>query len=162
MAHGIVQSVYKYLERDGTNVGKKVTCTISRNGDLINKIYLQVQFPALSVSSVWQDSPAARPFSVAWTNAVGHALIRYVTIEVGGQKIDSQYGDWLEIWNALTQVSEKENGYNHMVGLCILALKSSSLKFCRNKFQENDKNSAIMIECMIQMAPPILLFIIQL
>ncbi len=96
--------------------GKKVTCTISRNGDLINRIYLQVQFPALSVSSVWYDAPATRPFSVAWTNALGHALIRYVTIEVGGQKIDSQYGEWLEIWNSLTQVSEKENGYNHMVG----------------------------------------------
>ncbi len=96
--------------------GKKVTCTISRNGDLINKIYLQVQFPALSVSSVWYDSPAVRPNSVAWTNSLGHALIRYVTIEVGGQKIDSHYGEWLEIWNSLTQVSEKENGYNHMVG----------------------------------------------
>lgn len=70
----------------------------------------------MSVSSVWYDAPAARPFSVAWTNALGHALIRYVTIEVGGQKIDSQYGEWLEIWNSLTQVSEKENGYNHMVG----------------------------------------------
>ena len=98
--------------------GKKVTCTISRNGDLINRIYLQVQFPALSVSSVWYDAPAPRPFSVAWTNALGHALIRYVTIEVGGQKIDSQYGEWLEIWNSLTQVSEKENGYNHMVRRC--------------------------------------------
>ena len=96
--------------------GKKVTCTISRNGDLINKMYLQVQFPALSVSSVWYDAPAPRPFYVAWTNSLGHALIRYVTIEVGGQKIDSQYGEWLEIWNALTQVSEKENGYNHMIG----------------------------------------------
>lgn len=83
---------------------------------MINRIYLQVQFPALSVSSVWYDAPATRPFSVAWTNALGHALIRYVTIEVGGQKIDTQYGEWLEIWNSLTQVAEKENGYNHMVG----------------------------------------------
>lgn len=96
--------------------GKKVTCTISRNGDLINRIYLQVQFPALSVSSVWADSPAPRPDAVAWTNSLGHALIRYVTIEVGGQKIDTQYGEWLEIWNSLTQVAEKENGYNHMIG----------------------------------------------
>jgi Major capsid protein N-terminus/Large eukaryotic DNA virus major capsid protein len=95
--------------------GKKVTCTISRNGDLINRIYLQVQLPALSVSSVYADN-AVRPDAVAWTNSVGHALIRYVTIEVGGQKIDTHYGEWLEIWNSLTQVSEKENGYNHMVG----------------------------------------------
>lgn len=82
-----------------------------------------MQFPALTVSSVWQDAPAPRPFSVAWTNAVGHALIKAVTIEVGGQKIDSQYGEWLEIWNALTQVSEKENGYNN-------DLKSISIQVC--------------------------------
>jgi len=99
---------------------------------LINRIYLQVQFPALSVSSVWYDSPALRPATVAWTNALGHALIRYVTIEVGGQKIDSQYGEWLEIWNSLTQVSEKENGYNHMVRkICICPdLKSIPIQVC--------------------------------
>jgi hypothetical protein len=84
---------------------------------LINKIYLQVQFPALSLGSVWPDVlPNATLASVAWTNSLGHALIKAVTIEVGGQKIDSQYGEWLEIWNALTQVAEKENGYNHMIG----------------------------------------------
>jgi hypothetical protein len=94
--------------------GKKVTCTISRNGDLINKIYLQVQFPALTLGSVFPENDY--PEYVAWTNSLGHALIRSVSIEIGGQKIDTQYGEWLEIWNALTQVSEKENGYNHMIG----------------------------------------------
>jgi hypothetical protein len=94
--------------------GKKVTCTISRNGDLINRVYLQFQLPALSVGSVYPDLSA--PAAVGWTNSVGHALIRWVTIEVGGQRIDTHYGDWLEVWNSLTQVSEKENGYNHMVG----------------------------------------------
>ena len=33
------------------------------------------------------------------TNSLGHALIRQVTIEIGGQKIDQQYGMWLEIWD---------------------------------------------------------------
>ena len=60
-------------------------------------MYLQFQVPALTVSSVWQDAPAPRPFAVAWTNSLGHALIRYVTVEVGGQKIDSQYGEWLNL-----------------------------------------------------------------
>ncbi len=79
---------------------------------------MQVQFPALTLGSVWTDPATDFPTlrHVAWTNAVGHALIKSVTIEVGGQKIDQQYGEWLEIWNSLTQVSEKENGYNHMVG----------------------------------------------
>ncbi len=76
-----------------------------------------MQFPALSLGSVFPDTLTTSTLaSVAWTNSLGHALIKTVTIEVGGQKIDSQYGEWLEIWNALTQVAEKENGYNHMIG----------------------------------------------
>jgi len=95
--------------------GKKVTATISRNGDLINHIYLQVQFPALSVESVYQAA-ATQPAHVAWTNSLGHALIRFVDIEVGGQRIDRHYGEWLEVWQELTMTSEKNNGYNHMIG----------------------------------------------
>jgi hypothetical protein len=93
--------------------GRKVTCTISRNGDLINHIYLQVQFPALSVGSVFTGT---LPNNVAWTNSLGHALIRNVQVEIGGQRIDQHYGVWLEIWDELTQTSEKQNGYNHMIG----------------------------------------------
>ena len=70
-----------------------------------------MQFPALSLGSVYTDTQiSAWPTldSVAWTNSLGHALIKSVSIEIGGQKIDTHYGEWLEIWNALTQVSEKE------------------------------------------------------
>lgn len=98
-----------------SSFGQKVSATISRNGDLINTVILQTQFPAMSAGSVYGSAPPAG-VSVAWTNSVGHALIRYVDIEVGGQRIDRHYGLWLEIWNELTQVSEKQNGYAHMVG----------------------------------------------
>ncbi len=54
--------------------------------------------------------------SVYWVNHVGHHLIENVTIEIGGQTIDQHYGTWLQIWNELTQTSEKEAGYNVMVG----------------------------------------------
>ena len=33
------------------NFGKKVTCTISRNGDLIHRIYLQATLPSVSLSA---------------------------------------------------------------------------------------------------------------
>ncbi len=86
---------------------------------MINHVYLQVTLPALSLGSVFSDAQiAAMPADtcVAWTNSVGHALIREVSIEIGGQKIDKHYGTWLEIWDELTQVAEKQNGYNHMIG----------------------------------------------
>jgi len=43
-------------------------------------------------------------------------LIDEVSIEIGGQTIDKHYGTWLNIWNELTQTSEKSSGYNDMIG----------------------------------------------
>ena len=51
-----------------------------------------------------------------WHPYLGHNLIEEVSIEIGGQTIDKHYGAWLNIWNDLTQTSEKEDGYKKMVG----------------------------------------------
>jgi hypothetical protein len=87
--------------------GKKVTCTISRNGDLIHRTYLRVELPAVTV-------PAATAFR--WVNWVGHQLISSVELEIGGQRIDKHFGDWLHIWNELTQSAGHQLGYANMVG----------------------------------------------
>jgi hypothetical protein len=86
-----------------------VTCTISRNGDLIHRIYLQVTIPAVSC-------PTSVSNCFRWVNYLGHALIRNVDVEIGGQRIDKQYGDWLNIWNELTQAPGHQVGYDNMVG----------------------------------------------
>ena len=106
-------SKIKYIERWGISVngtadfGRKVSCTVSRNGDLIHKVYLQVELGALEASGA---------ATANWVESVGHALIDEVSIEIGGQTIDKHYGDWLQIWNELTQSAEKESGYDYMVG----------------------------------------------
>jgi hypothetical protein len=43
-------------------------------------------------------------------------MIKNVEVEVGGQRIDKQYGDWMHIWNQLTLSKAAEPGYNKMVG----------------------------------------------
>ena len=93
------------------NFGKKVTCTISRNGDLIHRIYLQATLPSVKLES--GDGSGAQ---FRWLNWVGHNLINNVELEIGGQKIDKHYGDWLHIWNELTQEAGKQAGYADMVG----------------------------------------------
>lgn len=87
--------------------GKKVTATISRNGDLIHRAYLRVQLPNVTV-------PSGTTFR--WLNWVGHALIKSVELEIGGQRIDKHYGDWIHIWNELTQTAGHQVGYATMVG----------------------------------------------
>jgi len=93
------------------NFGKKVTCTIQRNGDLIYRMYLQATLPQVSLQTT--DGSGAQ---FRWLNWVGHNLVSSVELEIGGQRIDKQYGDWLQIWNELTQEPGKQAGYAKMVG----------------------------------------------
>jgi hypothetical protein len=94
--------------------GRRVQCTISRNGDLAYRTYLQVTLPEINQSmgggSV-QDGVYAR-----WLDYPGEQLVSMVEVEIGGQRIDRQYGDWMHIWNQLTLTAEAERGYNKMVG----------------------------------------------
>jgi hypothetical protein len=87
--------------------GRRVQCTISRNGDLAYRTYLQVTLPEIAQS----DAKYAR-----WLDYPGEQMISMVEVEIGGQRIDRQYGDWMHIWNQLTLTSEQEAGYNKMVG----------------------------------------------
>jgi hypothetical protein len=89
--------------------GRKVTCNISRNGDLIHRMYLQATLPSVVVPNGDEDS-------FRWVDWVGHALIKNVELEIGGQRIDKHYGDWLHIWNELSQTTGHQVGYGDMVG----------------------------------------------
>ncbi len=91
------------------NFGKRVTCTIARNGDLITRVYLQATLPKVDTSG----NNDGEPFS--WVPYVGQFLIRSVEIEIGGQRIDKHYGDWLHIWNELTLPAGKTRDYLSMV-----------------------------------------------
>jgi hypothetical protein len=91
--------------------GKKVTATISRNGDLIHRVYLQVTLPEVSVTGSTSVDNAFR-----WVNWLGHVLVKNVEVEIGGQRIDKHYGDWMHIWNELTQTAGHQAGYANMVG----------------------------------------------
>ena len=86
--------------------GRKVVCQVARNADLMHRVYLQVDLPAISASSG----------NVNWVDQIGNVLISEVSIEIGGQVIDKHYGIFMHIWNELTQNAEKEAGYSKMIG----------------------------------------------
>ena len=102
--------------------GNRVTCQISRNGDLVHRMYLSLQMP---------DAKVLCPF-------YGHRVINFVEIEIGGQKIDKHYSHWLYVWNELSLPKSKRSGYNKMVGQTGGNLTGKTLYvplefwFCRN------------------------------
>ena len=70
-------------------LGKKFSCTISRNGDLLHRVYLEMDV------------------KTSGTALAGFQFIDYVELEIGGQCIDKHYGEWMAIWTSLTHDSDQ-------------------------------------------------------
>ena len=88
--------------------GRKVTCQLNRNGDLITKMYLRVTLPSFNFTD------ASKKW--AWVSRVGHALVNSVELQIGGTRIDKQYGNWLNIWYELARNWAHDRGYGVMIG----------------------------------------------
>ena len=72
---------------NGSNLTNgRCTATISRNGDLVHKMYIEC-------GGVYQNT-TPNP-GVNWINEV--------KLEIGGQEVDKQSGAWMEAWAELTQ-----------------------------------------------------------
>ena len=98
--------------------GRRVTCTISRNGDLAYRTYLQVTLPEINQQMANANAPPSEGHGVfaRWLDFPGEQIVAQVEVEIGGQRIDRQYGDWMHIWNQLCLTAEQERGYKAMVG----------------------------------------------
>lgn len=90
-----------------TNFGSTSKALVSRNGDLVSDIHLEITLPHIISTSA----------GGRWTDSVGHYLIDQVDIEIGGQLIDRHYGDWLEIWAQLSVNASQRSSYFELIGL---------------------------------------------
>lgn len=93
--------------------GRKVTCQISRNGDLIRNMDLVVTLPSIR-DFLNEDGTFDQITKVAWVRKIGYAIIKSIEVEIGGLPIDKHYGEWLHIWAELTEI--RDQGYKNMIG----------------------------------------------
>ena len=85
--------------------GRRVTCTVSRNGDLAYRTYLQVTLPEIGQSLA---NSTSTDVYARWLDFPGHQLIENVEVEIGGQRIEKQYGDWMHICLLYTSPSPRD------------------------------------------------------
>jgi hypothetical protein len=118
----------------GSNsLGSRATFQLTRNGDLIHRIYFYGKIKNNSTSSV------------ALVPNFGQKLLKTIELEIGGQRIDKHYSEWLYIWNELSLPFGKREGYYKMIGAnkentCTLLATTKSYElyvplefwFCRN------------------------------
>jgi hypothetical protein len=101
------------------DLGRRFTCTIARNGDLLHRLYLELDVDSNSNSNAY----------------LGFQLIDYVEVEIGGQVIDKQYGEWMAVWCDLTHTLDQAIMLSEM-----LEINSNTARlrvplqfwFCRN------------------------------
>jgi len=86
--------------------GRKMNCTIARNGDLVGKMYLEADVKKVDNKDDIKDQLGKR---------FGHGMIEYVEVEIGGTTIDKHYGRWMDIWSRLTGNADSETKLNTMV-----------------------------------------------
>ena len=72
--------------------------TISRNGDLVHKVYVTVNNLTAGTD--------------------GNTIINNVELEIGGQRIDKQTTQWNQIWADLSTPESKADGFKCMTGAC--------------------------------------------
>jgi len=94
------------------NFGGNITVVIARNGDLLGSIVLQFNLP--NPATYILNASSYDYFG--WIQGVGNHLIANMSIEVGGQQIDEQYGKWMDIWSELNLNNSQVSGYGNMVG----------------------------------------------
>ena len=98
--------------------GQRMEIVVERVGDLLGACHLEVSVPALM-----QVQPgltiAGTPINttnVSFTNSFMTAVLKSIQFEIGGQLIDKQYGDWMEIWSEIAINESLQRGYREMVG----------------------------------------------
>lgn len=102
------QEMVEYPMDGSVGFGRQSNVKIQRTGDLVKELYLKIKLPQIVPST---------GSKFAWVRRVGHAMIRDVSIEIGGTTIDKHYGVFMNIWYELARCpGKKEKGFLRMIG----------------------------------------------
>ena len=85
-----------------TALGGKATATISRNGDLI--------------TNVWIEVAMTKTAGTLTTFFPAEALLKTIELEIGGQRIDKHYDTWMRVYNELFRNLDEKAAYERLTG----------------------------------------------
>jgi hypothetical protein len=113
---------WRRVDFDGQfGFGKRVSLTVPRIAELLNGVTLVVQMPDIATAQQAAQAAAAAagtPFlgpHYGWTNALGHALINTVELEIGGAIVETMDGRLLEVLDELYEPLDTLKAKNTMI-----------------------------------------------
>ena len=131
-----VEAVEQTFQSASKQFGNRLVAVISRNGDLLHRLWLEVEmptdFPLDQTSSVDTHSGGANESGTfaagtkgdtatsistkkyRYVSKLGNTLLKSAEVEIGGQRIDKIYGRWEELWQGYSKREEKKQCFDHM------------------------------------------------
>lgn len=79
--------------------GKKVSVTVSRNGDLVSTMWLEIKLKKAATGETYYPA---------------EAFVKEIELELGGQRIDKVYSDWYRIYDELFRSSDEKAAYRRL------------------------------------------------
>ena len=97
--------------------GKECNVLITRNGDLVTRMYLRIQLSKLLMTNVSNLTDVERAqFYFAYVRELGNYMIDWIRFEIGGTQIDKHWGHWMSTWHDLTKDVNNNPAYRALVG----------------------------------------------
>ncbi len=108
--HNNIALEYIDIKADGNvSFGNKLSFTVPKFGQYVNKMFLYVKLPQLS-----NNIPSGSTY-LGWTNSVGHAMIDKIELLIGEFIFDTQDGLYMELMDEIN-IDNKNTGYNNLIG----------------------------------------------
>ena len=105
-----LESIQQFFRNEqNLDFGKSAYSVIERKADLMSGAVLEITLPALN-----QTQGGAT--YVNWVNGIGNALIKSASVKIGGYVVDTQSGEWMDIYSQYNVTKDKRNTYDEMIG----------------------------------------------
>lgn len=88
--------------------GKTVKFKILKDGDLLNSIYFVANLPAINTNKLTENH------RVKWGDYIGNLILESVKLYIGGQLIDEQSGDFIQIY---TDMYDDDGNKKALIGM---------------------------------------------
>ena len=89
--------------------GSQLNCVVPRRGDLILSVHMRIELSNLY-------SPSNPTANLGYTDSIGHALIQWADLSIGGQLVERITGEYMEMYTDLCVSQSQQPGITQLVG----------------------------------------------
>ena len=116
-----VEAVEQNFQSASSQFGNRLVAVISRNGDLLHRVWLEVELPTDlpldltgGAGGAGDTSQTISTKKYRYVSKLGNALLKSAEVEIGGQRIDKIYGRWEEVWQGFSKRQDKKACFDRL------------------------------------------------